>query len=184
MKSVLVGMLCLSALSVYAAEVSLPQKLDSAGFQEVLALSGDVYIGGQPDESGLARVKSLGVTTVVNLRTKRETDNRNVVPYDERGAVTDLGMNYVQIPQGGPTTPYGPEAVDKFAAALEASEGKVLLHCTVAWRASHLWIAYLVKHKGLTLADAVRHSRAVNFGPLPLEGFLDRPLTVDYRNGP
>ncbi len=163
-----------------AAEVELPRSLETAGFQEVLAVSGNVYIAGQPDEAGLARAKSLGVTTVVNLRTHRETDDRKIVPYDEEKSVTELGMKYVHIPLGGPDTPYGPQAVDLFALAIEAAEGKVLLHCTVAWRASHLWTAYLVKHKGLDLQEAVRHGRAVNFGTLPLEGFLDKSLTMDY----
>ena len=176
-----VGLFGLLSASVCAAEIELPRSLDAEGFQEVLAVSGDVYIAGQPDEAGLARMKSLGVTTVVNLRTHRETDNRQVVPYDEQAKVAALGMAYVHIPQGGPNTPYGPQAVDRFAEAVEAAEGKVLLHCTVAWRASHLWTAYLVKHKGLDLGEAVRHGRAVNFGTLPLEGFLDESLTVDYQ---
>ncbi len=167
-------------VEVYGAEIELPRSLDADGFQEVLAVSGDVYIAGQPDKSGLDRAKSLGVTTVINLRTHRETDNRKIVPYDERESVTALGMEYVHIPQGGPETPYSPGAVDRFAQAIEAAEGKVLLHCTVAWRASHLWTAYLVKHKGMELKEAVRHGRAVNFGALPLEGFLDEALTVDY----
>ncbi|MCZ6640155.1 MAG: protein tyrosine phosphatase family protein [Gammaproteobacteria bacterium] len=179
----LLGLLLLSPFlygQVYGAEVELPRTLDSAGFQEVLAVSGDIYIAGQPDEDGLARAKSLGVTTVVNLRTHRETDNRSIVPYDEQASVAELGMKYVHIPLGGPDTPYGPEAVDLFAEAMDAAEGKVLLHCTVAWRASHLWTAYLVKHKGFDLQEAVRHGRAVNFGTLPLEGFLDKSLTMDY----
>ncbi len=165
---------------VYGSEIELPRSLNTDGFQVVLAVSGDVYIAGQPDKSGLARAKSFGVTTVVNLRTHRETDNRKIVPYDERESVTALGMKYVHIPQGGADTPYGPGAVDRFAEAIEAAEGKVLLHCTVAWRASHLWTAYLVKHKGMDLKEAVRHGRAVNFGALPLEGFLDEALTVDF----
>ncbi|MCZ6619810.1 MAG: protein tyrosine phosphatase family protein [Gammaproteobacteria bacterium] len=180
-KLLLVGLSGLLSPLTHGADVELPRSLDRDGFQEVLAVSGDVYISGQPDEAGLARAKSLGVTTVVNLRTHRETDNRNIVPYDEQAGVAALGMRYVHIPQGGPDTPYHPAAVDRFAQAVEAAEGKVLLHCTVAWRASHLWAAYLVKYKGLDLKEAVRHGRAVNFGTLPLEGFLDESLTMDYQ---
>ncbi|HET9452695.1 MAG TPA: hypothetical protein VFO66_00325, partial [Gemmatimonadaceae bacterium] len=59
----------------------------------------------------------------------------------------------------------------------------VLLHCTIAWRASHLWGAYLIQKKGLPVAEALRHARAINLdarvpvqGRLPIEHFLDRDM--------
>jgi protein tyrosine phosphatase (PTP) superfamily phosphohydrolase (DUF442 family) len=88
-------------------------------------------------------------------------------------------MRYVHTPAGGPDNPYSPAAVDQLAAAIAASQGKVLLHCASARRASHLWIAYLVRHQGLTLEQAMRHGRAVNFGELPLEGFLGQPISFE-----
>ena len=65
----------------------LPQKLDVEGFQAVLASTGDVYVGGQPSREALDWLKSEGVTTVVNLRTQPEMDNRSRVPYDEAAAL-------------------------------------------------------------------------------------------------
>ena len=166
----------LVAASTALADTPFPEVLDAEGFQQVLVQSGDVFIAGQPTEAGLKRMRDNGVTTVVSLRTDREMDDRNIVPFDERAAVQALGMKYVHIPLGGPGTPYTPEAVERFAAAVTASEGKTLLHCTVAWRASHMWTAYLVEHEDLTLDEALRHGRAINLGDLPLEGFLGTPL--------
>ena len=160
------------------AETPFPETLDAEGFQQILVKTGDVFIAGQPTESALERMRDDGVTTVISLRTDREMDNRNVVPFDEQAAVQSLGMTYVHIPLGGPNTPYTPEAVELFAAAVAASEGKTLLHCTVAWRASHMWTAYLVKHRNLPFAEAVRHGQAINLGELPLQGFLGEPLTI------
>ena len=148
-------------------------------FNGVLARSAQVYIGGQPDASALNRMRALGVDTVVNLRTDAEMSNRRQVPYDEQAAAESLGMRYVHIPAGGPKNPYSPAAVDQLAAAIAASEGKVLLHCASARRASHLWIAYLVRHQGLTLEQAMSHGRAVNFGELPVEGFLGQPISFE-----
>jgi protein tyrosine phosphatase (PTP) superfamily phosphohydrolase (DUF442 family) len=71
-------------------------------------------------------------------------------------------MTYIHVPLGGPDTPYTPEAVDKVAAAIDGSRGKVLLHCTVAWRASHMWAAYLVKNRKMSYADAVKAGEAIN----------------------
>jgi uncharacterized protein (TIGR01244 family) len=154
----------------------VPQRLDNDEFQEVLAVSGDLYIAGQPSEAGLEWLKEQGVTTVVNLRTQPEMDNRSAVPYDEKAAVERLGMTYVHLPQGGPDTPYSPATVDAFARAIEISSGRTLLHCTVAWRASHLWTAYLMRYRDLTLHGAVELGRTVNLGTPPLEGFLGERL--------
>jgi len=175
---------CLTALvSAAAAAVEpppLPRTLPADNFREVLVLADDnLYIAGQPTEAGLAQMRDLGVTTVVNLRTRREMDDRSVVPFDEAAEVAELGLNYVHIPAGGPDTPYAPEMLSRFAAALDKAEGKVLLHCTVAWRASHLYTAYLHQYRGLPMREAVRQGRAINFGTLPVEGFLGAPLEFD-----
>jgi uncharacterized protein (TIGR01244 family) len=150
----------------------LPEKLEVEGFQAVLASAGDVYVGGQPSREALDWLKSEGVTTVVNLRTQPEMDNRDRVPYDEAA-----GLEYVHIPLGGEDAPYTPEALARFAEAVAASEGKVLLHCTVGWRASHMWVAYLVRHRGMELNEAVAHGEAINLGTLPIEGLLGAELT-------
>ena len=161
---------------------ALPELLDNEGFQELFAqVAPNVYMAGQPTQSGLARAKDLGVSTVVNLRTDFEMQDRGIVPFDEQAAVADLGLAYVHVPQGGPSTPYSPVAVERFAQALEDAEGKVLLHCTVAWRATHLWTAYLVKHRGLSMADALAVGRQLNLGGMPLEGFLGQELVIDVK---
>ena len=86
-----------------------------------------------------------GVTTVVNLRSPPEMAR---VSFDEAALVKQLGMDYVYLPMRGTAElPYSPAAVKSFAAAMSNAKGKVLLHCTVAWRASHLWAAYLIQYR-------------------------------------
>ena len=159
-----------------------PERLDNEGFQEFFAqVAPGVYMAGQPTEAGLAKAKALGVTTVVNLRTDFEMQDRSIVPFDEQASAAKLGLAYVHVPQGGPNTPYSPTAVERFAQAVDAAEGNVLLHCTVAWRATHLWTAYLVKHRGLSVADALAIGRQLNLGGMPLEGFLGQELVIDIK---
>ena len=160
-----------------ASTEPLPVKLEVEGFQAVLASAGDVYVAGQPSREALDWLKSEGVTTVVNLRTQPEMDNRDRVPYDEAAALDSLGLEYVHIPLGGEDDPYTPEAVARFAEAVDSSEGKVLLHCTVGWRASHMWVAYLVRYRGMELNDAIAHGEAINLGTLPFEDLLGTELT-------
>jgi hypothetical protein len=71
--------------------------------------------------------------------------------------------------------------LDTFAEAMASADGKVLLHCTVAWRASHLWAAYLIRERKVPVATALEQTRQINLmddmrmgDQQPLEGFLGR----------
>jgi uncharacterized protein (TIGR01244 family) len=167
-----------SVLSQYS--VSFPVKLDESGFLEVIAQADELYISGQPDEDAFVKLKSEGVTTVVNLRTQKEMDNREYVPFDEAALLDSLGMEYIHIPLGGTDNPYTNEALTKFAEAVDKSEGKLLLHCTVARRASHMFAAYLIQYKGFEPNKAIEYAKAVNFGEWPLEGLLGQKLKVEF----
>jgi uncharacterized protein (TIGR01244 family) len=176
MRFALIAALLLFTAPALAEEpIKFPDRLQRTDFQSVIADAGPLYVAGQPSEAGLRDLAAKGVKTVINLRTQPEMDNRTQVPFDEAALLKELGMTYVHIPLGGPTTPYTPEAVEKFASALEGADSKVLLHCTVAWRASHMWAAYLVKKKGFTLEEARRHAAAINLGNAsvgPIDAFL------------
>lgn len=155
----------------------LPQKIDSEGFQDVLAKTGDVFIAGQPSVKGLERMAQDGVKTVISFRTPREMDDRNIVPFDEAAKAEELGMRYVNIPLGGDAHPYSPDALATFAKIMDEIDGKALIHCTVAWRASHMWAAYLTKYKGMDVNEAAAHGRAVNMGVPPMEALLGGDVT-------
>lgn len=173
----------------YAGRVSIPtigapRLLDTAGmFQDRYARVGDdMFIGGQPTEKALREMKAQGVTTVVNLRTPPEMER---IGFDEAKLVAELGMKYVYIPmRGNAEFPYSPAELKKFSDAMAGANGKVLLHCTVAWRASHLWGAYLIQ-QGVPVEEALKHTRAINLmddhrmGPgdkQPIELFLGKPV--------
>jgi uncharacterized protein (TIGR01244 family) len=165
--------------------VPAPVVLETRGlFQDKFASVGsDVFISGQPTAQALRDLHAQGVTTVVNLRTPEEMSKR--VPFDEAALVKELGMEYVYIPmRGTPEFPYSPAAVKSFAAAMTSAKGKVLLHCTVAWRASHLWAAYLIQYRDVPVATALQQARTINLmddmrmdgDTQPVEAFLGRSL--------
>jgi uncharacterized protein (TIGR01244 family) len=161
-----------------------PVLLDTTGmFQDRYARVGDdLFIGGQPTQKALREMKALGVTTIVNLRSPSEMQR---IGFDEEKLIGELGMKYVYLPvRGDAQFPYTPETLKKFTEALKTADGKVLLHCTVAWRASHLWGAYLIQ-AGVPAADALTHARAINLmddhrmdgsGRQPLELFLGKSV--------
>jgi uncharacterized protein (TIGR01244 family) len=161
-----------------------PVNLDTTGmFQaKFVSVGDDMFIGGQPTEKALRDLKAKGVTTVVNLRMPEEMAQ---VKFDEAALVKELGMKYVQIPmRGSPANPYGPKQLDTFAAAMASADGKLLLHCTIAWRASHLWAAYLIRERKMPVETALSQARAINLmdnmrmgvDQQPLEGFLGRAV--------
>ena len=166
-------------------DVPAPVVLETRGlFQDKFASVGDdVFISGQPTAQALRDLHAQGVTTVVNLRSPEEMAKR--VPFDEAALVKELGMEYVYLPmRGTPEFPYSPAAVKSFAAAMTGAKGKVLLHCTIAWRASHLWAAYLIQYRDVPVATALQQARMINLmddmrmdgDKQPVESFLGRTL--------
>jgi uncharacterized protein (TIGR01244 family) len=159
-----------------------PVNLDTMGmFQAKFASVGDdMFIAGQPTEKALRELRAKGVTTLVNLRMPEEMAQ---VGFDEAALAKELGIKYVQIPMRGTAeNPYGPKELDTFTAAMASADGKVLLHCTIAWRASHLWAAYLIRERKTPVATALSQARLINLmddmrmggDQQPLEGFLGR----------
>jgi uncharacterized protein (TIGR01244 family) len=159
-----------------------PVILETTGmFQaKFVSVGDDMFIGGQPTERALRDLRGKGVTTVVNLRMPEEMAQ---VGFDEAALLKELGIKYVHIPMRGTAeNPYGPQALDTFTAAMASANGKVLLHCTVAWRASHLWAAYLIRERHTPVTTALSQARLINLmddmrmggTQQPLEGFLGR----------
>jgi uncharacterized protein (TIGR01244 family) len=158
-----------------------PVTLDTTGmFQaKFVSVGDDMFIAGQPTEKALRDLRAKGVTTLVNLRMPEEMAR---VGFDEAALARELGIRYVHIPMRGTAeNPYGPKELDTFAAAMAAADGKVLLHCTIAWRASHLWAAYLIRERKVPVATALEQTRMINLmdnmrmgsgDQQPLEGFL------------
>jgi protein tyrosine phosphatase (PTP) superfamily phosphohydrolase (DUF442 family) len=143
-----------------------PQRGELSGVQDFFAqVAPRVWVSGQPNAAAFTELKNMGVATVINLRTSQEMDNRQVVPFDEAQTLAELGIDYVHIPQGGPD-------------ALGSAEGNLLLHCTVAWRASHMWAAYLVAHQGVSVDDAVAIGKQMNMGGYPFAEFLEREVSL------
>jgi len=162
-----------------------PVNLDTTGlFQaKFVSVGDDMFIAGQPTQKALRDLREKGVTTIVNLRMPEEMAQ---VGFDEAALAKELGIKYVYIPMRGTAeNPYGPKELDTFTAAMASADGKVLLHCTIAWRASHLWAAYLIRERKMPVETALTQARSINLmdnmrmgggGQQPLEGFLGRPV--------
>ena len=136
-----------------------------------------VIIGGQPLALDLAALKKAGVTRVVNLRTAEEM---KTVAYDEPGALAAEALTYRHVPVGGPEFPYTPAVLEAFNAEMQATDGKVLLHCASGGRAGLVYAAWLVRFQGKTPDQAMRTLESLGGWPLPMEKLLGRPLRIEF----
>lgn len=172
--------LVLATTTGQAIEVHFPVEIDNDGFEGIAADTGTTLVSGQPTEEALRTLASNGYSTVINLRRPSEMDDREKVSFDEAALVEELGLTYVNIPLGGDDHPYSPAALGTFEQAMAQAEGKVLLHCRSAWRASQMWAAYLVSAQGFEPAEAVDHAEAINFDSVPMEDLLGRDLELQF----
>lgn len=157
-----------------------PYEPEVGAFENGAWVAGDVFLTGQPDAEALrALIEREGVTLIVNLRTHEEMQRlrtREEAPFDEAAFVrpytVEYGVEYVELPMGGEEHPPTPAQVDAFAEALARHDAKALVKCGVGGRSSHLWAAYLVRHKGFEVEEARRHALAMAMTPSTMERLL------------
>ena len=174
-------MIAIIALSAVAAakgtdSIKFPSKSDKSNFQAGIWDVGRGYVAGQPTEDALRRLAHEGVKTVICFRGEDEMNDRNIVSFDEAALLKELGINYVHIPLGS-IKDYSPAKVEEFAKSLDKAEGKVLVHCTVGWRASMMWASYLHRYQKQSLDDAIKAGEAMNLGPNRIGGLLGVDVT-------
>lgn len=75
---------------------------------------------------------------------------------------------------------YSPEALDRFARAMEAHDGKALLHRRSGGRVTNFDVAYLVKHRGYDLNDAYEVGKRLRYGSSPLGQLLGRKIGCHF----
>ena len=100
------------------------EKLRIPGVPNTGKINEHLYRGAQPRELGLAELKKLGITTVVDLRSE---DPEKLAW--ERKLVESLGMRFVHIPVSGWSPPAN-EQVAKFLSLFrDNSEQRIFVHC-------------------------------------------------------
>lgn len=106
----------------------------------------NIFLGGQYNAEGLKRLHTLGITSVVNMRTTSFQANAE-----------KAGITYLQLPTRDLHAPSmahlkkGVQFIDRVVRA----KGKVYVHCRAGeGRGPTMVIAYLIK-TGLTLTDAL-----------------------------
>lgn len=134
----------LAAQLSYAQNSPLAVKGDQEKFGnlEVVSQYGHVVFADQPDKATIGMLKDHGIKMVITIRGEAEDEG-----YDERKAVEEQGIPYIQIPYMKGRA-VDPAAVDELLALVDLTGEngtKIMLHCTHSQRAGSLLGAALVK---------------------------------------
>jgi uncharacterized protein (TIGR01244 family) len=79
--------------------------------------------------------------------------------FDERAAVEQAGMRYVQVPIGG--QPLDADGRTRLFAALDAAAAApMFVHCASSNRVGYAWALYRAKHQGVATEQAVAEGEA------------------------
>lgn len=127
----------------------------SCGTISRLHTLGGIFLASQPAPADFEQAKEGGVVTVLDLRHDRERPD-----FDERAFVTELGLQYVQLPWNGPDE-LTDEVFDEGRRLLSTLERPLLFHCGSANRVGALWIPWRVLDGGLDLEEAVAEAKVI-----------------------
>lgn len=136
----------------------------------------DVFLAGQPTQTNLDSLIDAGVTLVVNLRTDDEMDHLN---FDEAKYLKSKKIKYLHIAMGGDAG-YQAEAIDKMGKSINKTDGKVLIHCRSAGRATYAWMAWLIRYQDYSIDEAVRMGSKARFS-VPFFSLLGYPVTIQKK---
>ena len=100
------------------------EKLRLAAIHNAGKISDVLFRGAQPKENGLAALKELGVTKIVDLRG----EDREKFEW-ERGAAEALGMRFVHIPVSGWAPPSDEQVAQFLELFHDDPKQKVFVHC-------------------------------------------------------
>ena len=136
----------------------------------------DVFLAGQPMLTSLDSLIDAGVTLVINLRTDDEMDHLN---FDEAKHLKSKKVKYLHIPMGGDAG-YQAKAIDKMGKSINKTDGKVLIHCRSAGRATYAWMAWLIRYQDYSIDEAVRMGNEARFA-VPFFDLLGYPVTIQKK---
>lgn len=123
MTSLFLRVLCLATL-VGASTLLSAAESPLAALPNHVLLSERLHVSGQPSAPDIARLRSSGISTVIDLRPDGETPD-----LDERAAVEAAGLKYLSLPiaNGADLTPENVRRLDLLLR--QNADGNVLLHC-------------------------------------------------------
>lgn len=130
-----------------------PQAFLDLGIRNASAPMEGVYCAGQPTEEQFAKLRSVGVTKVIQLREPDEDGTGW-----EEAKAADLGLDFVRIPVAG-AEGMTVDNARKLSEQLAAADGPVLVACGSSNRVGGLFALKARFLDGRTAAEALEIGR-------------------------
>lgn len=154
------------------ASAAEPLYVDLPNFHQV---NEHLFRGGQPEAGGIARLKSLGVRTIVNLR--HEPD----LVQAEAAEAAQAGLRYFSVPMHGLGRPTGEQVARVQSLLLEPGNWPVFVHCKAGSDRTGVMIAYYrIAQAGWSAERAIKE--ALGFGMMKIE-FRKRAFLREFYAG-
>lgn len=131
-----------------------------------------LYRGGQPTTAGYARLRKLGVKTVVNLRAEDRS---------EETLVKGMGMQYRSIPIPD-TQPPTPAQIAEFLTIMRSRDsGKIFVHCAAGRSRTSTMVAIWRIENGWTPDAAFKEAVKLGFSEKLLAADRQAELIRNYK---
>ena len=124
--------------------------------------AGDFFISGQPTDSIISALKDQDIGLIINVRTPEEMEIIKENGFDEEAFLDSLNIPYVNVPIGG-NYGFTQTSIKEINAAIQLHEGKVMIHCRGAGRATNAWMAWLINYYDFPIDDAISLGRQMQF---------------------
>ena len=101
----------------------------------LVQIDASLYRGGQPSQEGLARLREMGIKTIVSLRRHSQ------VMEEERRLAEQLGMRWVNIPMWAWWRPNDQQIQEFLEIATDPTQRPVFVHCQQGWNRAGIMVA-------------------------------------------
>ena len=127
------------------------EKLKLSGLPNAGKINDSLFRGAQPHTEGFQQLKSLGVTTVVDLRG----EDPDKISW-ERKQAESAGMQFVNIPVSGWSPPTN-DQVAQFLSLFRDPHAKIFVHCRFGDDRTGVFVAsYRMAHDHWSPSQAVK----------------------------
>jgi tyrosine-protein phosphatase SIW14 len=135
------------------------QKVSLGSVPNAGRISEHLFRGAQPHISDLQRLKDLGITTIIDLRSESSGTRQ-----EERLRAESLGMHFVSIPVGGFSTPSSAQLAQFFTLVRQSPPEKIFVHCRFGHDRTGVFIAaYRIAFNHWSAEQALAEMNAFGF---------------------
>ena len=153
-------------LSVQAQKISSPtispprygQKLRLPGVPNAGKINDSLFRGAQPRSEGFQQLKTLGITTIVDLRG----EDSDKIAWERKQAEA-LSIRFVNIPISGWAPPSN-DQVAQFLSLFKDQHEKIFVHCRFGDDRTGVFVAtYRMAHDGWLSDQAIKEMYSFGF---------------------